>query len=62
MSPTAILEAPQEIETSTAENEGCLCGVPYCPGHPMIDGRIVIDDHPILGRVIIQSRLRPTGA
>jgi len=33
--------------------DGCKCGIPQCPGHEVIGGRIFMDTHP-LGPIIIE--------
>jgi hypothetical protein len=43
--------APAKNE-SRAEAGECLCGVPNCKGHELINGKIEIPNHP-LGHVII---------
>lgn len=60
MSPIDLLEAP-EVETSTEETSDCLCGVPNCKGHEMVDGEIHIPDHP-LGYLILHNRPAATDA
>lgn len=36
----------------------CLCGVPNCAGHQMIDGKIDIPNHP-LGHVVVYRGDKP---
>lgn len=33
--------------------DGCKCGIPQCPGHEVIGGRIFMENHP-LGTIIIK--------
>jgi hypothetical protein len=40
-------------------SEPCLCGVPDCRGHEIINGEIHIPNHPTLGRVILSRNLSP---
>jgi hypothetical protein len=35
-----------------AGEDGCLCGIEACPGHEVIDGKVLIDSHP-LGPIVI---------
>jgi hypothetical protein len=40
-------------------SEPCLCGVPDCRGHEIINGEIHIPNHPTLGHVILSRNLSP---
>lgn len=48
-----IQEQPAK-SASLFEASDCLCGVPNCNGHELIDGKIEIPNHP-LGHVIIHE-------
>jgi hypothetical protein len=41
------------------DSEPCLCGVPNCRGHEIINGEIHIPNHPTLGNVILSRNLSP---
>ena len=53
-------DAPLDVEyrklMELTGEEGCLCGIPGCPGHEMIDGKIVIEGHPSGKTIIIEDR------
>jgi hypothetical protein len=51
------LEPPVKSESPFKAGE-CLCGVPKCNGHEMIDGKSEIPNHP-LGHVIIHEGSQP---
>ena len=25
---------------------GCKCGIPHCPGHEVVDGKVIVENHP----------------
>jgi hypothetical protein len=52
---TAVLEPKIGKDPGDA---GCMCGVPNCQGHEMINGEIHIPNHPKLGHVVIRNRPR----
>lgn len=36
------------MEAIDKEEGGCLCGIPNCPGHELVDGKINIKGHPTI--------------
>lgn len=58
MSPTnsAVLE-DEPMTTTGSESSRCLCGVPSCPGHQMVEGEIHIPDHPLGYLIVHQGNL-----
>jgi hypothetical protein len=40
-----------------AGDDGCECGIEGCPGHEVVDGKILIENHPLGSIVIDVSKL-----
>ena len=63
--PGGKVNKPKEttVETPIApwdeDSDPCLCGVPNCRGHEIINGEIHIPNHPTLGYVILSRNLSP---
>ena len=38
-------------DTSPWKPGECLCGIPNCAGHKVVDGKILLEGHPTLGAV-----------
>lgn len=55
--PTAIeVERALRSVQDAGNKSECMCGVPNCPGHQMVDGEIHIPNHPKLGYVIVHNQ------
>ena len=46
MSPVETLEAPQETDVNNSNSQSCKCGIPNCPGHEIVDGHVILQNHP----------------
>src|SRR6266850_7409525 len=55
--PDDLLDAEYRELMKLAGEDGCKCGIPHCPGHEVIGGRVFMDTHP-LGRWSSRFRTR----
>lgn len=62
MSPIETLEVPQEIAASADGDDGCLCGIPNCQGHEVVDGYAIFHDHPLAPTRVARIRFSPAGS
>ena len=51
--PDDPLDAEYRELMALARPHGCKCGIPGCPGHEVIGGRIFMENH-ALGTIIIK--------
>lgn len=47
--PDGPLDAEYTKLMELAGPDGCKCGIPGCPGHEVIGGRIFMENHPLGG-------------
>jgi hypothetical protein len=56
--PQTVGKAKQKENAGANESpfkEGeCLCGIPNCKGHEVIDGKLTIKDHPVYGTTVVR--------
>jgi hypothetical protein len=50
---TSTSERSKTTEPQKSE-ENCLCGIPNCKGHEVIDGKLTIKDHPVYGTTVVR--------